>query len=129
MGTDSAYQYFTIEELQCHGKDCCDGQYDMNHEFMVKLVSMRRELGFPLKLTSAYRCPLHNSRVSHTGETGPHTTGHSVDISIGGKKAFQVIACAIRHGMTGIGVKQHGRDRFIHIDDLTGPTREWVWSY
>ncbi len=126
---DSQYQYFSEEELQCHGTDCCDGQSDMNHEFMVKLVSMRRELGFPFFVTSAYRCPLHNSRESHTGETGPHTTGHAVDIAIRGMNAYRLLACALRHGMTGIGISQKGKYRFIHIDDLTGDKRPMIWSY
>ncbi len=129
MRTDSPWQYFTEEELQCHGQDCCGGQQAMQSEFMVKLVSMRRELGFPLRLSSAYRCPLYNSRVSKTGETGPHTTGRAVDILIRGKNAHKLLACALRHGMTGIGVKQKGRQRYLHIDDLDGPTRPWIWRY
>lgn len=129
MGTDSGYQYFTVEELQCHGTDCCGGQSDMDPDFMSAMVSIRRELGFALPVTSAYRCPLHNSRESSTGETGPHTTGHAMDISIGGNKAYLFMACAIRHGMTGIGFKQKGKHRFVHIDDLQGRLRPWIWSY
>lgn len=101
----------------------------MDHYFMIKLVAMRRELGTPFILTSAYRCPLHNSRLSSTGDNGPHTTGRAVDILCRGHDAFKIVASANRNGMTGIGVRQKGKDRFIHVDDLTGPLRPWIWSY
>jgi len=101
----------------------------MNHNFMVKLVSIRRELGLALPISSSYRCPIHNSSVSKTGESGPHTTGRAVDISCRGTDAYKIIECALRYGMTGIGVKQNGENRFIHIDDLDGELRPWIWSY
>jgi hypothetical protein len=126
---DSGYQYFSIEELQCHGMDCCGGQAGMDHDFMVKLVSMRRELGFPFIVTSAYRCPLHNTRVSSTGDKGPHTTGHAADIAVKGYNAYRLLECALRHNMTGIGIKQTGKHRFIHLDDLNDHNRPVVWSY
>ena len=123
------YQYFTNDELKCKGIDCCGGESKMNHEFMVKLVSMRRETGIPFVLTSSYRCPVNNSRVSKTGNIGPHTTGRAVDILCRGHESYIIIDSAFRHGMTGIGVNQKGERRFIHIDDLTGDFRPWVWSY
>ncbi len=125
----SKYQYFSDNELKCKGEKCCGGTQVMNNEFMVKLVSMRKEIGFPLVLTSAYRCKIHNESVSSTGNSGPHTTGRAVDILVRGNRAHKLIECALRHGMTGIGVSQKGPLRFIHIDDLGGPLRPWVWSY
>ena len=123
------YKYFSDKELSCHGVDCCGGLADMNHVFMIKLLAMRRELGFPFYITSAYRCPQHNSRISSTGDTGPHTTGQAVDILCMGHNAYRLIESALRHGMTGIGIKQKGPQRFIHVDDITGPVRPWIWSY
>ena len=123
------YQYFTNDELKCHGLDCCGGESEMNHNFMIKVVSMRRETGIPFIIPSAYRCPVHNSRVSLTGSTGPHTTGRAVDIKCRGRESHIIMASAFRHGITGIGVNQKGKKRYIHIDDLTGDFRPWVWSY
>lgn len=133
--TQSAYTYFSDEELTCHGKHCgCDHGLHMDHDFMVRLVTIRRELGFPFILTSAYRCGSHNNEVSHTGRTGPHTTGHAVDIQVSGLKALRLVESAIQHGMSGIGISQRGPhgQRFIHLDDLPpapGQPRPWIWSY
>jgi zinc D-Ala-D-Ala carboxypeptidase len=121
----SQWQYFTNEELQC--KHC--GEMHMKNTFMAKVVAMRRELGFPFIVTSGYRCPAHNMAVSHTGATGPHTTGHAIDLAVRGEQAYKLMECALRVGMTGIGVNQRGEHRFIHLDDLEIDTRPWVWSY
>jgi len=129
------WQYFDDNELICHGTGCgCDHCLHMDHDFMVKLVAMRRELGFYFVLSSAYRCPIHNKEVSHTGLTGPHTTGRAVDILADGYKSWRIIESARDHGMTGIGVSQRGphSKRFIHVDDLPngdGQPRPWLWSY
>lgn len=127
---DSQWQYFTVEELSCHGENCCGGQSSMMNEFMVKLVRMRRALGFALPLNSAYRCPVHNIRVSHTGESGPHTTGKSGDIKASYERADKILEYAYTtREFKGIGIRQHGdpKKRIIHLDDVTGPFR--IWTY
>jgi len=38
----------------------------------------------------------------------------------------------LKHGITGLGVKQHGDSRFIHLDTLDSEPhrpRPTVWSY
>jgi len=127
--TASPWQYFTIEELTCH---CGCGKMDMDEGFMRKIVSLRRSLGFPFPVSSGFRCPEHNNNVSGSGLNGPHTTGHAMDIEIAGEEALDIISNATDFHMTGVGIKQHGDKRFIHLDDLKGgPTRPrpWVWSY
>lgn len=103
----------------------------MSPDFMAKLVALRVFLDFPFPLSSAFRCPEHNNRVSSTGFDGPHTTGRSVDIAVSGNQAYEILANAPRFGFTGIGVHQRGGNRFIHLDDLQAPDfpRPWVWSY
>lgn len=129
MGS-SPFPHFSESELSCNCGECDRGSEFMNTEFMRKLVAIRRELDFPLPVTSAYRCPDYNDQVSSTGETGPHTTGHAVDIAVSGHKASKLVAAAVRHGMTGIGVNQKGEGRFIHLDDLgNGYPRPTMWSY
>jgi uncharacterized protein YcbK (DUF882 family) len=100
----------------------------MNSEFMGMLERVRLFTG-PLAVTSAYRCPEYNALVSHSGATGPHTTRRAVDIRIRGGDALALIQYALEEGMTGIGVKQHGDSRFIHLDNLTTNPRPWIWSY
>ena len=127
---NSPYQYFDIEELICHGKDCgCDHELHMEPSFMTKVIAMRRELGFPFVVTSAYRCPKHNAEVSHTGSKGPHTTGRAIDILVRGTRAYDLVNSAYQYGITGIGVSQKGEQRFIHLDDLTSSSRPTIWSY
>jgi len=132
MNTPSQWQYFSKEELTCHCGKC--GRMDMDSEFMNKIVAMRRELGFPFIVTSAFRCPEYNAKPPFTtGENGPHTTGHAMDLLVSHEGALRVVDSALRHGMTGIGVKQHGpgEARYLHLDDLEAPDypRPNLWSY
>lgn len=120
--------YFKPHELEC---SCC-GKNLMQDEFMDRLDALRALLDFPFKLSSAYRCPDHNSTVSKTGRNGPHTTGRAVDILCSHEQAFDIITNARNFGFTGIGVKQKGEGRFIHLDDLehrANRPRPHVWSY
>jgi uncharacterized protein YcbK (DUF882 family) len=122
-----SWKHFKHHEFSC--KHC--GENKMEDSFVDKLDALREECGFPLRLTSAYRCPEHNMRVSTTGPDGPHTTGRAVDIAVRGPQAYRVVALAAKHGFTGIGVHQKGAVRFIHLDDLFPPLhpRPNVWSY
>lgn len=102
----------------------------MDNGFMFKMVELRRACGFPLRVTSAYRCPERNKEVSSTGLTGPHTTGKAIDIAVDREQAYIVLYHAFKLGFTGIGVKQKGSSRFIHLDwNLEGKPRPTVWSY
>lgn len=105
----------------------------MDDDFMRDLDDLRGYLGIPLSVSSGYRCPDYNDRISSTGRAGPHTTGKAVDMPIIGEKALRLIVAARQRGFHGIGVKQHGphEKRFIHIDkipDTMGP-RPWLWTY
>jgi len=99
---------------------------------MQRLDRLRERLAFPFLISSAYRCADRNEIVSTTGRDGPHTTGRAVDIFVMGESAYLVNKFAPHFGFTGIGMKQHGKDRFYHLDDLeateTRP-RPWIWSY
>ena len=119
--------FFSEKELSC--KHC--GKNKMVPSFMQKIVKLRRELNFPFVVTSAYRCPAHNKKVSTTGEDGPHTTGRAIDIAVQGDLAYRLVAAALREGFTGIGVSQKGTSRFIHLDDLDAVehARPRIWSY
>lgn len=118
--------HFSDEELRCK---CGCGQQNMRAGFMTKVEALRVAVGFPLPVTSAYRCPEHNARVSSTGLTGPHTTGRAIDLGVDRERAFHVLTVALRlGGFSGIGVQQKGAGRFIHLDSLTDG-RPTIWSY
>ena len=87
-----------------------------------------------MRVTSGYRTPEHNRRVSRTGYEGPHTTGRAVDVAAFGERALRIVRIALAHGFTGIGLKQNGPHhlRFVHLDDLAGDhrtPRPRIWTY
>lgn len=108
------YQFFSASELSCKCNEC-DG--DMNDQFMTKLIALRESCDFPFHITSAYRCDSHNVNIGGV-KGSSHTKGRAVDIAVKGAKAFQLVSKASVFGMTGIGVKQSGHGRFIHLDNM-----------
>ena len=124
----SKYRNFSRSELECK---CGCGQAEMSGAFMDLIQGLRNKCRFPFVISSGYRCPDHNEAVSGSGRSGPHTTGMACDISINGSHAWTLLAYAMDTGMPGIGIKQHGDGRFIHLDMLSNDThpRPRVWSY
>jgi zinc D-Ala-D-Ala carboxypeptidase len=122
-------EHFKDHELKC--KHC--GENHMKKEFLDCLEDIRRAYGKPMTVSSGYRCPTHNTRVSSTGLSGPHTTGSAIDIAISGKDAYIITRLAMIHGMRGIGIKQKGAwdKRFIHMDmcEQDNISRPRIWSY
>ncbi len=124
--TPSRWTYFSVEELTCR---CGCGQMKMDGDFMLKLVALRDLVGFSMPITSAYRCPAHNAKVSSTGFTGPHTTGKAVDVLINRGRARELIKQALWMDFAGVGAKQHGGDsgRIVHLDMVPGAERLWTY--
>lgn len=125
----SDYPNFEEHEFTCK---CGCGQTKMKPAFMMKLQNLRTSLGFPLTISSGYRCPDYNDSVSTTGRDGPHTTGEAVDILTSGAHAHALVGKAFLLGFQGVGVSQKGDHarRFVHLDTLGPPApRPWVWSY
>ena len=128
------YKYFTEAELACSH---CNKQ-GINEQFMLKIESLREQLGFPFIVTSGYRCEQHPIEARKTA-AGAHTTGRAIDIAVSGESAYKLISGALNvgttsqsAGFTGVGVNQKGHSRFIHLDDIENSTtrpRPWVWSY
>lgn len=120
--------HFGPQEFACR---CC-GISAMDHNFILLLDKIRRDFGRAIRISSGYRCPAYNQRVSSTGAHGPHTTGLAADLAVSGHDAFAIVNLAVMYGATGIGVSQKGNHatRFIHLDVLPiGDKRPWVWSY
>ncbi len=123
----SHYANFSESEFRCHGKDCCGGRADMDPDFMAHLQGVRDAFGRPMPITSGYRCPEHNTRISKTGRTGPHTSGRAADIKVSGEATVFLLEAALANGMLGFGPMQHGphAGRYFHLDDL----RRRFWTY
>lgn len=122
------WPHFSRDEMACRGTGLCE----MSSEFMDKLERLREAYGKPMIVTSGYRAPEYNEKVSKTGRSGPHTTGHAVDIGVSGEDALRLLQVAFMFGFSGYGIKQIGNARFIHLDDLPnspGCPRPHIWSY
>jgi len=103
----------------------------MDDDFMEKLDTIREEVGIPFIVTSAYRDKTHPIEAKKK-TPGAHASGKAIDILIRGKDALKLIEVALKHGITGLGVKQHGDSRFIHLDTLEAEAtrpRPHIWSY
>jgi uncharacterized protein YcbK (DUF882 family) len=102
----------------------------MHPRFLDRLEVVREAMGRDLPVLAGYRCPEHDAAV---GGSGAHTTGRAVDIRICGTDALRLVATALRHGFTGIGVGQSGPSggRAIHLDDLCGGRfpRPRIWNH
>ncbi|WP_084611395.1 D-Ala-D-Ala carboxypeptidase family metallohydrolase [Zooshikella ganghwensis] len=123
-----AYSFFSDRELTCR---CGCGQQQMQPDFMSRLIELRILCGFPLPVTSGYRCANHPEEKKKT-TPGAHSLGCAVDIACQGEQAVIVLKHALDLGFTGIGIKQKGGSRFIHLDmapKTTTRPRPWIWSY
>lgn len=123
------YPHFTEDEMRCR---CGCGGLPKD-EFMKLLSVIRKEADFRFVVSSGFRCSAYNAVVAASGAHGPHTTGLAADILISGTSAYELVRLALIHGMTGVGVKQKGSLRFIHLDCI-GPGdclihRPAIWSY
>ena len=126
-----AYPNFTKDEFTCK---CDCGVTNMDRYFLTCLQSLRNSYNRPMVITSGYRCPDYNDRMSTTGRDGPHTTGMAADIYVTGEDAYDLLVDVFeRTWFTGIGVHQRGRwnQRFIHLDtiDISNISRPRIWTY
>jgi uncharacterized protein YcbK (DUF882 family) len=121
------YPNFSAGEFRCKHT----GQLGMNAAFMERLQALRTDYGKAMVISSGFRHRTHPIE-ARKREPGAHSTGHACDVTIRGGDALKLIGLALKHGFTGIGVKQSGDSRFIHLDDLQhepNRPRPWIWSY
>ncbi len=122
------YENFSAKEFNCKHS----GKNEMQHEFMSKLQALRTAYGKPMKITSGFRDYSHPLEAKKNRKNGAHPTGLACDISIDRKEAYQLLKLAIELGFTGIGFKQKGSGRFIHLDTIKNnelQPRPSIWSY
>lgn len=122
------WPHFSRREMACK----LSGECRMSPDFLDKLEKLRVAYGQPMPVNSGYRSPAHNKAVGGEKDSA-HMLGRAVDIQVRGSLAYLLLVKSLEHGFTGIGVKQSGPSRFLHLDDLMPEdgvsTRPWVWSY
>lgn len=89
-------------------------------------------IGRPFIITSGYRCPNHPIEAAK-GWPGTHTLGVAADIRAASSLARMLLNYALnRSDFTGIGIKQHGVGRYIHLDMAASEpprVRPALWTY
>ena len=120
--------YFSEAELAC--QHC--GKYQFADEFLYILNVIREECGFPLPVTSGYRCPDHPIEAAKRAAgkpMGAHSRGLAVDLAADRSRAHRLLEVALKQGIPRIGIKQSGDGRFIHLDIDTSLPSPTIWSY
>ena len=114
---------FTVAEMAC--KCGCGSLPDP--VFMDWLQHVRNSFSNPMPITSGARCPAHNAAVGGAAESA-HMLGMAADVSVSGHAAMRLIGVAHLWGVKGLGLKQHGPSRMVHLD--IGPREtSTVWTY
>jgi len=120
---DQKWKNFKLDEFKC---SCC-GSVDI-HSDLLDLLQIARDTLGPLQITSAYRCPSHNSSVSSTGENGPHTKSKAVDIHVSNSQHRKQLIDYFAPKVSGLGIAK----TFIHIDiiskeELAHRPNAWIY--
>jgi zinc D-Ala-D-Ala carboxypeptidase len=113
--------FFKKSEMACKHTGKCN----MNPKFMDLLVQLRIAYKKPMVVTSGYRDPSHPAE-QIKAEPGTHSQGIATDIAVRGADAVELLKLALQLGFKGIGVKQKGEGRFLHLDMREQPA---IWSY
>ena len=111
---------FNLREFECTHPD--------HHHVLVdsglveKLQKLRDRLGFPLIISSAYRCPERNKQVGGA-KNSYHVRGMAADISLHNQilDTETIASLAKKIGFAGIGLY----DEFIHLDVRPGEFNTW----
>lgn len=122
------WENFTRDEFQC--THC--GENEIRDDLIDALQVVRTRCGFPLRVSSGYRCADHPAE-RRKERPGTHHEGVAADIAVSRGQAHRVLTEALGTGLfSGVGVSQKGDGRFIHLDmaeDSAFRPRPTVWSY
>ena len=121
------FPHFTARDFVC---PCGCGRAEMDPLFMQRLQRLRGRLGFALPVSGGFRCPAHDARSGYGRRGGPHTTGRAAHVAVSGMQAYRLLALATELEFSGIGIRQRGPVRHIHLDMLAsapGWPRPVLW--
>jgi uncharacterized protein YcbK (DUF882 family) len=122
------YPNFSKEEFDCKET----GENDMQHEFMEKVQELRTAYGKPMVVNSGFRSYEHSIEKRKPNKDGTHPLGLASDFKVDRGDAYLLTKLAFEFGFTGVGWKQHGGGRFVHLDIAPSTNtriRPTVWSY
>jgi len=116
--------FFDEKEFQCK---CGCGRVDMDLIFIDRLTRARKLAQIPFYITSGFRCPEHNQKVT-TSNNSPHLYGVAADIRAGNSRdRFIIIDSALKAGFKRIGIGA----LFVHLDihQDEHKTQNVIWTY
>lgn len=121
-------KYFKSYEFDCPCSNC--SQTFIDEDLLLRLDDIREESGFPLKITSGYRCDHHQAQLKEQGfETAKgrsqHQDGKAADILNGHHTGRELEVFARKAGFKAVGVG----NRFVHVDTRSDRDRSWTYSY
>ena len=117
------YPNFSKWEFDCKET----GENAMQPHFLERLQALRTEYGKPMLIKSGFRSTRHSIE-ARKPSPGRHSEGIACDIGCNPVAAYEIVALAIKHGFTGIGISQrNGIARFVHLDLRDAPPL--IWGY
>ena len=106
---------FNSYEFRCGiGGYCACSTILIDDQLVEYLQKIRDHFGKSVNITSAYRCPSYNSKVSNSKDSY-HTKGMACDFQVSGVAPSEVAKYAESIGVKGIGLYSD----FVHIDTRT----------
>lgn len=103
----------------------------MNPVSIERLQAFRDDFGLPFSMVKGggYRC----LQYLKGNKTSAHGLGQGFDPDFGSEHYYRALGLAIKHGFTGIGLKQKGGRFQFHMDDAPAipgvRPRPWFWTY
>ena len=114
-------KYFKREEFGCR---CGCNKNHFRLETAQKLDLAREISAVPYILTSAYRCPLHNTNIGSKSDV--HPGGYAADVlAKDSRTRAKVVQGLMAAGFTRIGIDRE----FVHADDDPSKHPEVIWLY
>jgi uncharacterized protein YcbK (DUF882 family) len=110
-------KHFSRSEFECK---CGCGFNTVDVELVSVLEDLRQNLGQPVIINSACRCPSHNERVGG-GKNSQHLLGRAADIVVRGVDPSEVHNYIKLMYPLSLGLGAY--DDFTHLDTRTGKGR------
>jgi len=112
---------FSISELACRcGGRFCNRAYWHDPDFLNQLQALRDQVGKPLIINSAHRCPQWNAVIG--GAPQSRHKQLAVDIALRDHDREKLLRSSRALGFTGLGLAQ----TFLHLDRRLQPA---TWFY
>ena len=117
---------FARSEFQC---SCGCSEQKVDTELAEKLQIIRDKVGRPIKITSGYRCIVHNASKTVGGSpNSKHRYGMAADwrLKDRGLNPVALGILAVEAGFGGVGIYWYGNYAFVHADTATQRQRGCV---